>query len=89
MVYITLSLAALSSCVILAVYLVVTIFGMFSVPLGLLQRRLARAYVMNFFIGFCHVTSEQLLEVLNLCVCRISVQKASVVAGFPCRKLRR
>ena len=37
---------------------------------------------------FCHVTSELLLKVIEYRY-SVSVQKASVVAGLRCRKLRR
>ena len=48
-----------------------------------LSKTLAIAF-MYHLLNFCYVTSEHVL-----CVCGMSVQKASVVAGLPCHKLRR
>ena len=37
---------------------------------------------------FCHVTSEQLLKVIEY-LYSVNIQKASIVAGLSCRKLWR
>ena len=51
---------------------------------GILLCFLNKTLAIGYMYHLLNLTSEQLL-----CVCRISIQKASVVAGLPCHKLWR